>query len=80
MPCIHLGKGGALDDSRVTVWATGMGYGCRKNRLRKWEMMNSVLDALHFRYSWDIQVENLRRQMYVTRNKDLSQTLDISQY
>lgn len=77
LPFICLGKGGVLDDSQVATWATGMGDGCRKNRLRKWEMMNSVLDTLPFRYSWDIQVENLRRQMHVTRNKDLRQTVNI---
>lgn len=32
-------------------------------------MMNPVLDVLHFWYSWDIQVEKLKRQIYVSGNQ-----------
>lgn len=39
-------------------------------------MMNPVLDVLHFRYSWDIQVEKLRRQIYVSGNQKRCNALD----
>lgn len=33
-------------------------------------MVNSVLDMLHFRYSWNIQEEQLSRQMYAAGNQE----------